>query len=94
MIVRHIDAKTAFLNGNLEQSIYMRQPPGFEVDNQKNLVCRLKKGIYGLKQSAKLWNDEIHKVLEYDRKNMPWVDNFIRLSIELEKQSKDPREKA
>src|SRR6266542_283010 len=38
--------------------------------------------------------DEVHEVLEYDRKSMPWVDNFIRLSIELENQCDDPREKA
>jgi hypothetical protein len=38
--------------------------------------------------------DEVHEVLSYDRKNMPWVDNFINLSIELENQCDDPREKA
>ncbi|KMQ89570.1 retrovirus-related gag-pol polyprotein [Lasius niger] len=63
MIVRHLDAKTAFLNGKLEQSIYMKQPPGFNADNEENLVCKLKKGIYGLKQAARLWNDEVHKAL-------------------------------
>ena len=38
--------------------------------------------------------DEVHEVLEYDRKNMPWIDNFVRASMELEKQSNNPREKA
>ena len=38
--------------------------------------------------------DEVHKVLSYDRKSMPWVDNFINLSIKLENQCDDPREKA
>ena len=38
--------------------------------------------------------DEVHEVLSYDRKNMPWVDNFINLSVELENQCDDPREKA
>ena len=38
--------------------------------------------------------DEVHEVLSYDRKNMPWVDNFINLSIKLENQCDDPREKA
>src|SRR6266542_768851 len=38
--------------------------------------------------------DEVHEVLEYDRKSMPWVDNFINLSIKLENQCDDPREKA
>lgn len=61
-LVHHLDVKTAFLNGKLEETIYMKQPPGFE-NEDKNLVCRLKKGIYGLKQAAKLWNDEIHHSL-------------------------------
>ena len=38
--------------------------------------------------------DEVHEVLSYNRKNMPWVDNFINLSIKLENQCDDPREKA
>lgn len=62
LLVHHMDIKTAFLNGKLNESIYMKQPPGFQSEN-KNLVCHLKKGIYGLKQAAKLWNDEIHRVL-------------------------------
>lgn len=61
-MVYHFDVKTAFLNGKLNESIYMKQPPGFQSWN-KNLVCRLKKGIYGLKQAAKLWYDAIHAVL-------------------------------
>lgn len=62
LLVHHLDVKTAFLNGKLDQSIYMKQPPGFHGEN-KNLVCRLKRGIYGLKQAAKLWYDAIHAVL-------------------------------
>lgn len=62
LLVHHLDVKTAFLNGRLSEKIYMKQPPGFENQN-KNLVCRLKKGIYGLKQAAKLWNDEINFAL-------------------------------
>lgn len=62
LLVHHFDVKTAFLNGKLSESIYMKQPPGFQGEN-KNLVCRLKKGIYGLKQAAKLWYEAIHDVL-------------------------------
>lgn len=61
-IVHHMDVKTAFLNSKLKEEIYMKQPPGFENGNKK-LVCRLKKCIYGLKQSAKEWNDEIRRTL-------------------------------
>ncbi|GJV51798.1 retrovirus-related pol polyprotein from transposon TNT 1-94 [Tanacetum coccineum] len=47
-----LDVKTAFLHGNLEEVIYMRQPPGYE---QGNKVCLLKKSLYGLKQSPRQW---------------------------------------
>lgn len=62
LIVQHIDAKAAFLNGELEETIYMKQPPGFE-EGEPNLVCKLKKSLYGLKQAAKIWNDAMHNLL-------------------------------
>lgn len=63
MIVKHLDAKTAFLNGKLRETIYMKQPPGFELKGQESKVCLLKKSIYGLKQAARAWNEAIHNVL-------------------------------
>lgn len=62
LIVQHVDAKTAFLNGELKETIFMKQPPGFE-EGESNLVCLLKKSLYGLKQAAKTWNDAMHKLL-------------------------------
>ena len=47
--------KTAFLHGNLEEEIFMEQPEGFKKPGTKNLVCRLKKSLYGLKQSPRQW---------------------------------------
>lgn len=61
--VYHFDVKTAFLNGNLTESIYMKQPPGFEVDGSEGKVCLLRKSLYGLKQAARAWNQLIHSVL-------------------------------
>lgn len=51
-----MDVKTAFLNGNLEESIYMSQPEGFIEQDQEQKVCKLKKSIYGLKQASRSWN--------------------------------------
>lgn len=62
LLVEHLDAKTAFLNGNLEETIYMKQPPGFN-NGETGQVCLLKKSLYGLKQAARAWNDAIHEVL-------------------------------
>ena len=51
-----MDVKTAFLNGHLDESIYMVQPDGFKAKGQENKVCKLLKSIYRLKQASYSWN--------------------------------------
>ena len=53
MIVHQMDLVTAFLNGELDEGIYMQQPDGYEVSGKENLVCLLKKCLYGLKQAPR-----------------------------------------
>ena len=48
--VEQLDVKTAFIQSDLEEKIYMQQPEGFVKKGKENLVCRLKKSLYGLKQ--------------------------------------------
>ena len=50
-----MDVKTAFLNGYIEESIFMEQPRGFESQDGSK-VCKLKRSIYGLKQASRSWN--------------------------------------
>ena len=50
-----MDVKTTFLHGDLEEEIYMKQPEGFAVKGKKELVCKLKKSLYGLIQSPRMW---------------------------------------
>ena len=47
--VEQLDVKTTFLHGDLEEEIYMQQPEGFVKKGKENLVCWLKKSLYGLK---------------------------------------------
>ena len=54
--LEQLDVKTAFLHGDSEEEIYMQQPQGYEVKGKKNLVCRLKKSLYGLKQPPRQWH--------------------------------------
>ncbi|GJT95850.1 retrotransposon protein, putative, ty1-copia subclass [Tanacetum coccineum] len=60
-----MDVKTAFLNGYLNEEVYMEQPEGFVSQKYPNRVCKLKRSIYGLKQASRQWNkrfdDEIKK---------------------------------
>jgi len=49
LFVHQIDVKTVFLNGDLDEEIYMEQPEGFIVEGQENKVCNLKKSLYSLK---------------------------------------------
>jgi hypothetical protein len=52
--VEQMDVKTAFLHGDLKEEIYMKHPEGFVVKGKKELVCKLKKSLYGLKQSPRM----------------------------------------
>lgn len=56
MLVHQMDVVTAFLNGVLDEEIYMKQPPGFCQPGNERLVCKLNKSLYGLKQSPRCWN--------------------------------------
>jgi len=63
LTIHHMDFTSAFLNGELKEDLYVSQPEGFIVPGQEQMVCRLHKSLYGLKQSPKCWNSSLDSFL-------------------------------
>src|SRR5579871_329988 len=61
--VHQMDVQSAFLNRDLDEEIYMNQPEGFIEEGQEDLVCRLKKSLYGLKQASRTWYKKLYDCL-------------------------------
>lgn len=59
--IHQMDVKSAFLNGYLEEEVYIEQPPGFVIEGYEDKVLRLKKALYGLKQAPRAWNSRLDK---------------------------------
>jgi hypothetical protein len=61
--VYHMDVKSSFLNGELEEEVYIEQPEGFQLLENTNYVCKLTKVLYGLKQAPRAWYSRLDKYL-------------------------------
>ncbi|RVW42809.1 Retrovirus-related Pol polyprotein from transposon TNT 1-94 [Vitis vinifera] len=61
--LHQMDVKTAFLNGDIDETIYMVQPENFVSEDSKNMVCKLTKSIYGLKQASRQWYFKFHQII-------------------------------
>ncbi|GAU30142.1 hypothetical protein TSUD_360350 [Trifolium subterraneum] len=70
----HLDVKSAFLNGPLEEDVYVKQPPGFELKGKEDRVLKLNKALYGLKQAPRAWNKRIDQFLV--------MQGFVKCSVE------------
>ena len=81
--VHQMDVKCAFLNGDLDDVIFMKQPEGFVDEKNPDKVCRLNRSIYGLKQSARCWNINIDCYLKSCKFVQSSADHCIYTKIEI-----------
>ena len=61
--VHHLDVKTAFLHGELKETVYVTQPEGYKVKGCENKVYKLNKALYGLRQGPRAWNNKLNVIL-------------------------------
>ena len=66
--IHHVDVKSAYLNALLKERVYMKIPRGATGHGERGRVCRLLKGMYGLKQAGRGWHQELTKVFVQDMK--------------------------
>ena len=63
LVVYQMDVKSTFLNGDLEEEIYMEQPEAFVFPIQENKVCKLRKSLYDLEQAPKQWYEKFDHIV-------------------------------
>eukprot|EP00253_Pinus_taeda_P014763 PITA_14763 len=82
--IHQTDVKTTFLNGVIEEEVYIEQPECFETHEKRTHVCRLKKAPYGLKQAPRAWLIQDCKnnlEVEFDMKDMGLMHYFLGLEV-------------
>jgi hypothetical protein len=77
-----MDVKLAFLNGDLSEEVYMEQPYGFKFSNNPDLVCNLKKSLYGLKEAPRAWYHRLDTYLKDKGFKRGTTDNNLYIKIE------------
>ncbi|KAE8673808.1 hypothetical protein F3Y22_tig00111772pilonHSYRG00252 [Hibiscus syriacus] len=79
--IQQMDVKSAFLNGVLEEEVYIQQPSGYEVKGHEDKVLKLKKTLYGLKQAPRAWNSRIDKYFQENGFNKCPYEHALYIKI-------------
>ena len=72
-----LDIKNVFLHSDLAEEVYMEQPPGFVAQGESGLVCRLRRSLYGLKQSPRAWFGHFSSVVQEFGMTQSTLDYFV-----------------
>ena len=81
--VHHMDVKMTFLNGDLQEEVYVQQAPGFAQPGQEHKVYRLHKALYGLHQAPRAWNQKLDEkyfhrfCTSFEEQFHPFANGFI-----------------
>jgi transposase InsO family protein len=79
--VYQMDVKSTFLNGELEEEVYIEQPEGFQLSENADYVCKLKKALYGLKQAPRAWYSRLDKYLQQAGFRKGSADNNLYIKV-------------
>jgi hypothetical protein len=79
--VYQMDVKSAFLNGELEEEVYIEQTEGFQLSENTDYVCKLKKALYGLKQDPRAWYSRLDKYLQQARFRKGSADSNLYIKV-------------
>ena len=76
--LHQMDIKIVFLNGDLDEDVYMEQPTGFTKVGKEDLVCKFNKSIYGIKQTSRQWYLKFDRIITQNGfKRMQLTDAYI-----------------
>jgi hypothetical protein len=79
--VYNMDVKSTFLNGKLEEEVYIEQPEGFQLSENANYVFELKKVVYGIKQAPRAWYSRLDKYLQQEGFRKGSADNNLYIKV-------------
>jgi hypothetical protein len=76
-----MDIKTSFLNGELEEEVYIEQPEGFQLSEKEDYVCKLNKVVYSLKRAPRAWYSRLDKYLQQEGFRKGSEDNNLYIKV-------------